>query len=602
MSTPPVRTAGGSISVEGALEIILPSVSRRPAEDVPLTEAAGRVLANPVVAAEDLWPFPRAAMDGAAVRAADVAGASPDRPTRLRVIGTVCAGQSAHQVLAGSTAVRVATGAPIPPEADAVIPQELLRSDGEDVLVSHPTAAGTHVFPAGEDARAGERVLEAGVVLHGGHLSLLAALGYGRIPVIRRPAVAIMTCGDELVEPNAALPPGLVRDCNAAALAAEVRTLGAVPRILGIVRDVEGELEAQIRLGLDADMLVTCGGASVGERDLVRPALRREGVAFKFEGLAMKPGAPASFGCRGDRIVFVLPGTPGACRVAFEVLVIPALRAMLGYAEAIRPAVAARLSAPLRIKPGRRRYLWGRAMLGRDGLVVTPQRVQGTAAIRPASEANALIVIDAQNTELPRGSSVDVLLLVRESLPLATDSRPAVLGVVGARGAGKTALIERLIPALTRRGITAAFVKHHAHQQIIDMADTDTSRAAAAGALRTVLAGPGGITVRTLADHDPPLGEVLAHARDVDIVLVEGYRQSGIPAILVCRAGAESDRTPPAKPILAVVGDPRGDSSGRHFAWDAVDALVDFLVDHLRLPALTSPPGRPPASLPPVPR
>ncbi|HET8679786.1 MAG TPA: molybdopterin-guanine dinucleotide biosynthesis protein B, partial [bacterium] len=262
-----------------------------------------------------------------------------------------------------------------------------------------------------------------------------------------------------------------------------------------------------------------------------------------------------------------------------------ALRAMLGYAEAIRPAVAARLAAPLRIKPGRRRYLWGRAMLGPDGLVVTPQSVQGTAAIRPASEANALIVIDAHSTDLPRGSAVDVLLLARGPLPLAADGRPAVLGVVGARGAGKTALIERLIPALARRGITAAFVKHHAHQQTLDISGTDTSRAGAAGALRTVLAGPGGITVRTAADYDPALAEVLAHVGGADLIMVEGYSQSGIPAILVHRAEVESDRMPPLGPVIAVAGDPGAEGSGRHFAWDAVDGLADFLIDHFRLPA-----------------
>ncbi|MBI3998261.1 MAG: molybdopterin molybdotransferase MoeA, partial [Armatimonadetes bacterium] len=439
MSTGRASGAVHAVSVEQALAVILQSVSRRPTEEVPLAEAAGRVLAAPIVAAEDLWPFVRAAMDGVAVRAADVAGVSSDRSVRLRVADAVHAGQAPAQVLAAGTAVRVATGAPVPPGADAVIPQEALRWEGDSVLVSHPATPGANIFPAGEDVRAGERVLEPGVVLRGGQLSLLAAVGYGRVPVVRRPAVAILTCGDELIEPADPLRPGLVRESNSQALAAEVRALGAVPLLLGIARDVEDDLGARIRRGLEADVLITCGGLSVGERDLVRPTLRREGVTLEFEGVAMKPGAPAAFGRLGGRAIFALPGTPSACRVAFEVLVVPALRAMLGHAETTRPVVTARLSGPLQVRPGRRRYLWGQATLGPDGLVVTPQRVQSTAALRSASDANALIVIDPQVGDLARGSAVPVMLL-SDSLPVISPRRPFVLGVVGPRGAGKTTL------------------------------------------------------------------------------------------------------------------------------------------------------------------
>ena len=590
MSTQQVVIGHRPLSVEDALAIILHAVSRGQAEDVPLAEAAGRVLAVPVVASEDLWPFARAAMDGVAVRAADVVTASADRLVRLRVMAAVYAGDAPQQMLAGAIAARIATGAPIPLGADAVIPQELLGWDGDDVLVSQPAAAGANIFPAGEDVRVGERVLHPGTVLRGGHLSLLAAMGHPRVPVRRRPAVAILTCGDELIEPTDMLRPGLVRESNSYALAAEVVALDASPRLLGNARDVPEELDAKIREGLKADVLITCGGLSVGERDLVRPALRRAGTAFEFEGVAMKPGGPAAFGRRGDCAIFALPGTPTACRVAFEILVVPALRAMMGYARATRPVVTAHLAAPLQVKSGRRRYLWGLAVLGPDGVWVSPLRVQSTAALRSASDANALVVVDAHTSELARGAEVPVYLISRDALPFSPRRWPTVIGVVGARGAGKTTLIERLIPALARRGITVASVRHHVHQRLLDQEGTDTMRAAAAGAVRTVLAGPGGITVRAPAEGDPTLYEALAHAGGARLVLVEGYSHSDIPKILVRRSGIETDKAPPAGPILAVVDDAAPDDAGRdahqHFTWDATDALAAFIAHRL---VITSP-------------
>ncbi len=568
--------------VDEALAVILRAAARGPAEDVSLPEAAGRVLAAPITAAEDLWPFARAAMDGIAAHAADVAAASAAHPVRLRLTGAVYAGQAIETVLPRGTCMRVATGAPVPPGADAVIPQEWLHADGDGVLISRPASSGQHIFPAGEDVRAGERVLEPGTVLHGGHLSLLASMGYTRVPVVRRPVVAILTSGDELIDPAQALRPGLVRESNSYALAADVEALGAKPVALGNARDADHDLDARIRRGLDADVLITSGGLSVGERDLVRPALRRAGVIFAFEGVAMKPGAPAAFGRAGDRLVFALPGTPSACRVAFEILVVPALRTLLGYRDPSRPPVSARLTAPLRARPGRRRYLWGLAAVGPDGIMVTPHLVQSTATLRAANDANALIVIDADVTVLDAGNRVPVHLLSQEALPVLPAHRPAVIGVVGERDAGKTTLIERLIPALARLGKTVAVVKHHVHQRLLDQDGTDTARAVAAGAVRTVLTGPGGITCRVPAGHDPSLDEVLAHAGGVDLVLVEGYSQSAIPKILVRGAGSEPEKPPPAGPIIAVVGDAALAPEQAAFRWDEIDRLADFLVTRLR--------------------
>lgn len=602
MRAEPVRPAAGTTSVEEAQEIILRSVYRGSVEEVPLAEAAGRVLAEEIVAPEDLWPFARAAMDGVAVRAADLTAASADAPVALRIAGAVHSGEVWPVALDPGTAVRIATGAPVPAGADAVIPRELLREDGGHVLVSAPIAPGRHVFPAGEDARAGEVVLEAGAVLGGGQLGLLAALGVGTVRVIRRATVAILATGDELVPPRLGLQPGQVRESNSYHLAGEVAAVGAVPRLLGIARDDAAELALKIREGLQADALLICGGASVGERDLVREALVRAGVALQFVGVAMKPGAPVAFGLAGARPVFALPGTPGAARVAFELLVRPALCKMMGHRSLHRPAVCARLTRALAVAPGRRRFLWARATLDAAGLWVAPLSGQGTATLRSASDANALIEIQPGDADLPAGTPVTVRLLAAAGLPAPEASRRPALAVVGERDAGKTTLIERLIPELLRLGVTVAAVKHHAH---LDAADadtdgTDTDRFALAGAAQTMLAGPAGIVRRPASGEDPPVEEILAMVGPADLVLVEGYSRSALPKILVQRRGLPTDRPAPAGPIVAVVCDiPQEEPSEkdvpqqelgptvaraagalghpRRFGWEAVGALAALI-------------------------
>ncbi|MBM3469293.1 MAG: molybdopterin-guanine dinucleotide biosynthesis protein B [Armatimonadetes bacterium] len=575
-------------SVEEALALILRSIHRQPAEEVPLQEAAGRVLAETVSASEDLWPFPRAAMDGVAVRASDLVGACDATPVSLEVVGAVFPGQSWPLPLEPGTAVRIATGAPVPPGADAVVPEEMITRSRGRVIVSRPVDVGRHVMSAGEEARAGEPVLRVGCVLRGGDLALIAAIGLGTVPVVRRAEVGILATGDELVSAGSPLGPGQVRESNTYALAAEVSALGAEPLRLGIAPDDLEALEGRMREGLRADALVICGGASVGERDLVRAALRRLGVEMKFAGVRMKPGSPVAFGLAGLRPVFALPGTPGAARIAFEVLVRPALCAMMGHGEIHRQAATATLKEDLRVSPGRQRYLWGRAVLGASGLEITPLSRQGTATLRSASEANALIVIEPGDTELPAGARVAVRLLVPSGLQGGIAAQPAVLSVVGAPGSGKTALIERLIPLLRRRGLAVAVVKHHAHMRSVDDEGTDTWRAEQAGAIETVLAGPGGAVFRRPHAGDPPVAQVLAGLRHANLVLVEGYSMSHWPKILVMREGVTQDRPEPAGPLIAVVSDePAPGAAGGGapvFTWQDLEAVADLVVRRMAPP------------------
>ncbi len=576
------ETPRSTTSVQDALALVLRSVRRQPAEEVALHEAAGRVLAEAIAASEDLWPFPRAAMDGVAVRASDLAGACDAAPVSLEVVGALFSGQTWPLPLEPGGAVDIATGAPVPPGADAVVPEEMVTRSGSRVIFRRPVEVGRHIIPAGEEARAGEPVLQAGRTLRGGDLALIAAIGRGTVPVVKRAEVGILATGDELVPAGFPLGPGQVRESNTYALAAEVAALGATPLRLGIAPDDLDALEGRIREGLRADALMICGGASVGERDLVRAALSRLGVALEFAGVRMKPGSPVAFGLAGARPVFSLPGTPGAARIAFEVLVRPALCAMMGHGEIHRQVATAALSKGLRVNPGRLRYLWGRAVLGTSGLEVAPLARQGTSTLRSASEGNALIVVEPSDSELPAGTRVAVWLLAPAGLPGAGARRPAVLGVVGGSGSGKTTLAERLIPLLRRRGLAVAFVKHHVHMQSVDDEGTDTWRAARSGAAETVLAGPGGAVHRRPSACDPPLAQVLGGVHPADLVLLEGYRGSAFPKILVVREGAAQDRPLPEGRVVAVVCDAASGAMGAGraptFAWDDLEALADMVV------------------------
>ncbi len=574
------RELPAAASVEQARAQILAAVPRLPSEQVPLAEAAGRVLAVDIVAPRDLWPFPRAAMDGFALRAQDVAAASAARPVALRIIGAGFAGSAGAPRLEAGTAVRVATGAPVPEGADAVVPVEDVEVQADTVWVRLAVPAGRHIFPAGEDARAGEVVLAAGTTLRGGHLGLLASLGAVAVEVVRRARVAILAVGDELVEAGSALRPGQVAESNSYALAAEVASAGGIPLRLGIARDDLGDLTSRIRTGLQADVLIVTAGMSVGERDLVKEAMRRAGVDLLFWRVPMKPGRPAAFGLAGRTAVFGLPGTPGAAMVAFEELVRPALRAMMGGAPS-RPSLPARLEAPLRVRPGRARYLWGRVWVSSGGLCVAPLRGQGTATLRSISDANALIRIPPEVADLRRGDTVQVQLLGEPEIRAEQAGVP-VVAVVGAKGAGKTFLIERLLPELRRRGYRVAVIKHDVHGFEIDREGTDTWRFARAGADAVAISGPGKVAVVRATDGEASLQQVEELVGAADLILLEGYSREPVPKVEVRRAAVRSDRPPPAGPMLAVVADLPGDGS---LTFEEIPALAD-LIERALGPAL----------------
>jgi molybdopterin molybdotransferase len=383
-------------------------------ETVAAPEARGRVLAQAVVSARRIPPFDNSAMDGYAVRAADLAGAAPPHPVALRLAFEVAAGGAPPAALRSGEAARILTGAPLPSGADAVVRQEDTERAGERVLVRVAPRLRENVRDAGEDVEAGQTVLEPGRVLGPAELGMLAALGRSTVAVHQRPRVALLSGGDELVEPDGDVAGGKIVSSNSWSLAAACRELGAEPVYLGIARDTPQDVEDKLRAGLRADVLVSSAGVSVGDRDHVRGVLEKLGCELLFWGVEMKPGYPLAFGrFPGETapLAFGLPGNPVSALVSFEQFVRPALRKMMGFRSWFRPLVEARVAERLRKAPGRLHFV--RVQLERrDGEVVARSTgSQGSGVLRSLTLAQGLLIFPAEAAELRAGARAAVQVL-----------------------------------------------------------------------------------------------------------------------------------------------------------------------------------------------
>jgi molybdopterin molybdotransferase len=397
---------------EEARKIILERVSPLGAEHVPLQAAAGRVLARDFAAPWDLPAWDNSAMDGYAVRAEDVKG-----PARLRLSAYIPAGSPGAGPLEPGTAAKILTGAPLPAGADAVVPVENAEERDGEVAIPAAVRPGAHVRRRGEDLRAGERILEAGTALGPPEVSLLASCSRLSVPVIRRPRVAILSTGDELVPPGEPLGPGRIHDSNGLALTAAVTQVGAEPALLGIARDDRASLRALMAEGLGADALVTTAGVSMGDRDLVREVLEELGVRQVFWKVDIKPGRPTAFALRGSTPVFSLPGNPVSTLLTFEEFVRPALLRMMGHRRVFRPLVAATFQDEIRQKPGRVSFV--RVRLERRGaeLLAWSAGRQETGILKTMIQADGIAVVPASQGDLRPGSTVEVQVL-REDLDM----------------------------------------------------------------------------------------------------------------------------------------------------------------------------------------
>ncbi len=401
----------GMLTVAEARKRVLASISRLQEVELPLLEALGLSLAQDAVAPYNIPPFDNSAMDGYAVRAADVAAASHGAPAELAVLGDLPAGYVATTAVGEGEALRIMTGAPMPQGADTVVPVEETRVEGERVLILEGLPAGSHLRRAGEDVRAGETALEAGSAIGPAELGMLASLGCARPLCFRRAVAGIIATGDELVGVEEELPPGKIRDSNSYTAYGMVREAGAEPLRLGVVGDDAAALERAIMENLDrVDLFVTSGGVSVGDYDMVKGVLAKLGE-MDFWKVAMKPGKPQAFGYIGGKPLFGLPGNPVSVMVSFEQFVRPALRKMMGFRELFRPEVTAVLDSALGRKTGRMEFI--RVVVEwRDGAYhARATGPQGSGILRSMVLGNGLAALPEDVGRLESGDEVRVQLL-----------------------------------------------------------------------------------------------------------------------------------------------------------------------------------------------
>jgi molybdenum cofactor synthesis domain-containing protein len=396
------------ITVDQALNIVLANISPLGAEAVDLDHALGRVLAQEVRADLDLPPFDRARMDGFAVRSADVAAA----PVTLRVIGEVAAGASFDGEVGTGQAVKIFTGAPMPHGADAVQMVEVTAQCGDQVLIKEPVTSGQFVTPRASEVESGKLIAEQGREIGPAEMSVLASFGYATPRVAIRPRVAVLSTGSELVEVSAKPRGAQIRNSNSYTIASYAARAGADARSLGTVRDTpEATARALQTTTRKYDIVITSGGVSMGDYDLVKAALAELGAEIFFDKVAIRPGKPTVFARLDSTYYFGLPGNPVSTSVTFNVFARPAIKKILGDREPLLPRVRAIAARDIKDSSNRRSYLPGRLHVEEGRALVTPLKWSGSSDLVAFMNANVLIVVPEETHEISQGEAVDTMLL-----------------------------------------------------------------------------------------------------------------------------------------------------------------------------------------------
>lgn len=392
-----------------AVETMLSQTFRLPAERLPLDDAVGLVLAEDVASDVDMPPFDKSAMDGFAVIAADLAEA----PRALRVTQEVAAGAVPTRAVVSGECARIMTGAPVPEGADTVVMvEETEPGPGEDqVTFREPVRKGRNICWQAEDVKAGDVVLRTGHAIRAPEVAVLAACGCAEVPVVRKPSVAVLSTGTEVVPIDRVPEAGQIRDGNSHYVAARLARLGIAVTPLGVAPDEPAALRDALAQGVEHDVLAVSGGVSMGSYDLVPGLLRELGTELFFEKVAMKPGKPTVFGRRGQSVVFGLPGNPVSVLVATELFLVPALKTMMGFADVHPVRRQATLAEGVKHRPGRVAHVPGRLEEGEGGWTVQPLAYHGSAHIHSLSQANALIVIPRHIPVVEACATVEVIEL-----------------------------------------------------------------------------------------------------------------------------------------------------------------------------------------------
>jgi molybdopterin molybdotransferase len=396
------------ISVDQALSIVLEQVEPLAVETVSLEQAYRRILAEDVRADINLPPFDRARMDGYAVRSSDVAAA----PVKLRVIGEIAAGASFDRKLNAGEAVKIFTGAPVPVGADAVQKVEVTRANGGAVEILESVKPGQFITPHSSEVAAGERVAEAGREIGPAEMAVLASFGYASVKVARRPRVAVISTGSELVNVSSKPTGAQIRNSNSYTLGSYAEHAGAVVDILGTVEDTpEATRDALINAADNRDIVITSGGVSMGDYDLVKATLNQIGAEVYFDKVSIRPGKPTVFARRDNTFFFGLPGNPVSTSVTFNVFARPAIRKMQGDSSPALATIRARLSRALKDASSRRSYLPARLIIEEGNALAEPLKWGGSSDLVAFMRANALIIVPEDIHEIAEGELVDVMVI-----------------------------------------------------------------------------------------------------------------------------------------------------------------------------------------------
>lgn len=595
------------ISVDEALEKVLSSVEVLEPERKPILACLGQVLAETVYSSIDIPPLDNSAMDGYALRAEDTAGASESSPRYLVVVGELAAGALPAEEVRPGTAIRIMTGAPLPHGADAVVQFEdtdevSRRSSGGDLShigISRQASEGLNIRTRGEDIARGDLALDKGTLLRPQEIGVLASLGRSSALVIRRPVVAILSTGDELAPVGQPLAPGTIYDSNTYTIAAEVSRYGGIPRILGIGRDSVQSLTAKLQEGLDADMLITSGGVSKGDYDVVKNVLAEHGE-IDFWTVGMKPGKPLAFGVmrraeggREKRVPHLgLPGNPVSSMITFEQFGRPAILKMMGRRTLAKPTIRAIMQDEVKNADGRRIFARVTVALRRNQYCASLTGPQGSGVLTSMVKANGLAVIPEGSAAVNPGDIVTVQMLDWAEDQHDVKAVP-VVSIVGKSRSGKTLLMEQLIAEFKKRRYRVAALKHTRDSIDIDRPGKDTWRFAQAGSDAVLISSRDKLVLIKRSDHDLTIEEIIPIiGTEFDLILAEGFRKSRIPKIEVHRKELGDDLSCALEELSAVVTD--GSVNGPLIQFPPSDtvAIADFVEDNFLLKAGAMPCSR----------
>lgn len=582
------------ISVDEALNKILSYVQILDPERKPILDCLGQILAEDVCSTLDIPPFDNSAMDGYALRAEDTAGAGTSSPRYLNVIGELAAGAVPSQAVGPGTAIRIMTGAPLPEGADVVVQFEDTDEvshapsgvEPSQIGIMREVGRGLNIRRKGEDIPKGDVVLSKGILLRPQEIGVLASLGHATALAIRRPVVAILSTGDELVAVDQPLAPGKIYDSNTYTIAAEVSRYGGIPRILGIGRDSVQSLTGKLDQALEADMLITSGGVSKGDYDMVKDVLAQRGE-IGFWTVSMKPGKPLAFGVirqaggAGEKRIphLGLPGNPVSSMITFEQFARPAILKMMGRTTFAKPTVRAVMQDHVKNTDGRR--VFARVDVTRCGhrYLASLAGPQGSGILTSMVRAKGLAVMPEKCPEIRPGDTVDVQMLDWMEDQGGLNPTP-VVSIVGKSQSGKTTLMERLIAEFKRRGYRVAALKHSRGDMDIDRPGKDTWRFAQAGSDAVVISSPDRLALIRRLDRDLDVEDIIPMlGLEFDLILVEGFRRSRMPKIEVHRKELGDDLACKPEELSAVVSDGTVNASLAQFARDDTVAIANFIED-----------------------